>query len=202
MPLPLTVSCFSKIQIGLPFWYRLTRVVLDKGQLNGCVCVCKLLKTNKDTTFPETQHCITRYIQRRRLVCLARSTTVWRAPAVSPVLGRRQSRPSDEARSHCQCSLHARHMWAPRQSGSALRSSDNKSTHLTFRSRMSVRLPATNWQYRHIGKSHTVVWHSLLPVRQCGTHCWSVYATLPTALLFWLFSWNIPLLRVLMYAAH
>jgi len=31
MPLPLTVSCFSKIQIGLPFWYRLTRVVLEKG---------------------------------------------------------------------------------------------------------------------------------------------------------------------------
>jgi len=24
MPLPLTVSCFSKIQIGLRFWYRLT----------------------------------------------------------------------------------------------------------------------------------------------------------------------------------
>ena len=40
VPLPLTVSCFSKIQIGLPFWYRLTRVVLDKGPLNGCVCVC------------------------------------------------------------------------------------------------------------------------------------------------------------------
>ena len=40
MPLPLTVSCFSKIQIGLPFWYWLTRVVLDKGPLNGCVCVC------------------------------------------------------------------------------------------------------------------------------------------------------------------
>jgi len=35
MPLPLTVSCFSKIQIGLPFWYQLTWVVLDKGQLNG-----------------------------------------------------------------------------------------------------------------------------------------------------------------------
>ena len=33
MPLPLTVFCFSKIQ------YRLTRVVLDKGPLNGCVCV-------------------------------------------------------------------------------------------------------------------------------------------------------------------
>ena len=41
MPLPLTVSCFSKIQIGfLPFWYRLTWVVPDKGPLNGCVCVC------------------------------------------------------------------------------------------------------------------------------------------------------------------
>jgi len=40
MPLLLTVSCFSKIQIGLPFWYRLTRVVVDKGPLNGlCVCV-------------------------------------------------------------------------------------------------------------------------------------------------------------------
>ena len=39
MPLPLTVSCFSKIQIGLPFWYRLTWVVPEKGPLNGCVCV-------------------------------------------------------------------------------------------------------------------------------------------------------------------
>ena len=39
MPLPLTDSCFSKIQIGLPFWYRLTRVVPEKGPLNGCVCV-------------------------------------------------------------------------------------------------------------------------------------------------------------------
>jgi len=40
MPLPFTVSsCFSEIQIGLPYWYRLTWVVLDKGPLNGCVCV-------------------------------------------------------------------------------------------------------------------------------------------------------------------
>ena len=42
MPLPLTVSCFSKIEIGLPFWYRLTRVVPDKRPLNVCVCVCVL----------------------------------------------------------------------------------------------------------------------------------------------------------------
>ena len=40
MPLPLTVSCSSKIQIDLHFWYRLTRVVPVKGPLNGCVCVC------------------------------------------------------------------------------------------------------------------------------------------------------------------
>jgi len=40
MLLPLTVSCFSKIQIGFTFWYRLTRVVPEKGPLNGCVCVC------------------------------------------------------------------------------------------------------------------------------------------------------------------
>jgi len=39
MPLPLTVSCFSKIQIGLPFWYRLTWVVPEKGPLNGCACI-------------------------------------------------------------------------------------------------------------------------------------------------------------------
>ena len=45
MPLPLTVSCFSKIQIGFPFWYRLSRVVPDKRPLNGCVHVC----TNRHT---------------------------------------------------------------------------------------------------------------------------------------------------------
>jgi len=57
MPLPLTVSCFSKIQIGFTFLvpahpcsprqrvfkrvyvYQLTRVVPDIGPLNGCVCV-------------------------------------------------------------------------------------------------------------------------------------------------------------------
>jgi len=43
MPLPLTVSCFSKIQIGFTFWFRLTQVVPNKGPLNGCVCVCGLI---------------------------------------------------------------------------------------------------------------------------------------------------------------
>ena len=37
MPLTLTVSCFSKIQIGFAF---LIPVVLDKGPLNARVCVC------------------------------------------------------------------------------------------------------------------------------------------------------------------
>jgi len=40
MPLPLTVSRFSKIQTGFTFLYQLTRVVPEKGALNGCVCVC------------------------------------------------------------------------------------------------------------------------------------------------------------------
>jgi len=31
-----------KSRVVLPFWYRLTQVVLDKGPLNGCVCVCVL----------------------------------------------------------------------------------------------------------------------------------------------------------------
>ena len=42
MPLPLTVSCFGKIRLVLPFWYWywywLTQVVPEKGPLNGCVC--------------------------------------------------------------------------------------------------------------------------------------------------------------------
>jgi len=55
MPLPLTVSCFSKIQISLPFWYRLTWVVPEKGPLNVCVCdimffvfICRIGQLCKD----------------------------------------------------------------------------------------------------------------------------------------------------------
>jgi len=36
MPLPPIISCSSKIQNGSPFWCRLTQVVLEKRQLNGC----------------------------------------------------------------------------------------------------------------------------------------------------------------------
>ena len=35
-----------KSRLVLPFWYRLTRVVPEKGPLNGCVCVCFSLFMN------------------------------------------------------------------------------------------------------------------------------------------------------------
>ena len=55
MPLQLTVSCFSKSRLVLPFWYQLTQVVTDEGPLNGCVCECvckpELTRTNKWLTY-------------------------------------------------------------------------------------------------------------------------------------------------------
>jgi len=40
MPLPLTVSCFSKIQIGFTFLVLAHLGSPGNGPLNGCVCVC------------------------------------------------------------------------------------------------------------------------------------------------------------------
>jgi len=40
MHLPLTVSCFSKIQIGSTFLVPAHLGSPEKGQLNGCVCAC------------------------------------------------------------------------------------------------------------------------------------------------------------------
>jgi len=40
MPLPLTVSCFSKIQIGFTFLVLAYPGSPGKGPLNGCVRVC------------------------------------------------------------------------------------------------------------------------------------------------------------------
>jgi len=39
MPLPLTVSCFNKIQIGFTFLVLAHLGSPGKGPLNGCVCV-------------------------------------------------------------------------------------------------------------------------------------------------------------------
>ena len=40
MPLPLSVSCFSKIQIGFTFLVPAHLASPGKGPLNVCVCVC------------------------------------------------------------------------------------------------------------------------------------------------------------------
>jgi len=40
MPLPLTVSSFSKIKIGFSFLVPAHPGSPGKGPLNGCVCVC------------------------------------------------------------------------------------------------------------------------------------------------------------------
>jgi len=40
MPLPLTVSCLSKIQIGFTYLVPAHLSNPRKGPLNGCVCVC------------------------------------------------------------------------------------------------------------------------------------------------------------------
>jgi len=45
-PVPHHLACKKTewwgagVTVVLPFWYRLTRVVLEKGPLNGCTCVC------------------------------------------------------------------------------------------------------------------------------------------------------------------
>ena len=44
--LPLTVSCFSKIQIGFTFLVPAHPVILDKGPLNGCVCTGQPMLAN------------------------------------------------------------------------------------------------------------------------------------------------------------
>ena len=40
MPLPLTISCFSKIQIDFTFLLLAHPGSPGKRPLNGCVCVC------------------------------------------------------------------------------------------------------------------------------------------------------------------
>jgi len=48
---PSSCHCHSlslasvKSRLVLPFWYRLTQGVPEKGPLNGCVCVCTCVRT-------------------------------------------------------------------------------------------------------------------------------------------------------------
>jgi len=56
MPLPFTVCCFGNIQIGLPFWYRLTRVIPDKVKRaikQMCVCVQQTVSDIRVLRFEE-----------------------------------------------------------------------------------------------------------------------------------------------------
>ena len=45
-----------KSRLVLPFWYRLTQAVPEKGPLNGCVCVC-VWKTRKPRQILLTEFC-------------------------------------------------------------------------------------------------------------------------------------------------
>jgi len=46
MPLPLSVSCFTKIQIGFTFLVLAYPGSPGKGPLNGGVCVCAAIEIN------------------------------------------------------------------------------------------------------------------------------------------------------------
>ena len=50
MPLPLTVCCSSKIQIGFTFLVPAHPGSPGKGPLNGCVCVCVHLLDDRSIT--------------------------------------------------------------------------------------------------------------------------------------------------------
>ena len=50
-----------KSRLVLPFWYQLTRVILDKGPLNGCVCVCVCAITHDCDMHMLTGRCACEY---------------------------------------------------------------------------------------------------------------------------------------------
>jgi len=52
----IATSCLASVKsrLVLPFWYRLTWVVLEKGPLNGCVCVARRTRFCR-----HPQHCDT-----------------------------------------------------------------------------------------------------------------------------------------------
>jgi len=58
MPMPLTVSCFSKIQIGLTFLAPAHLGSPGKGPLNGCVWVCVCVLVISETGSPITGTCV------------------------------------------------------------------------------------------------------------------------------------------------
>jgi len=59
MPLPLTVSCFSKIQIGFTFLVPAYLGSPEKGPLNVCVCVCVVYETSSSVAAALIDYCFT-----------------------------------------------------------------------------------------------------------------------------------------------
>jgi len=57
MHLPLTVSCFSKIQIDSTFLVPAHLGSPEKGQLNGCVCVCVCVVSHHFPYFHDSFEC-------------------------------------------------------------------------------------------------------------------------------------------------
>jgi len=55
MPLPHTVSCFSKIQIGFTFLVPAHLRSPRKGPLNGCVCVCNSKSLGNRVVSPDEE---------------------------------------------------------------------------------------------------------------------------------------------------
>ena len=70
-----------KSRLALPFWYRLSRVVPDKGPLNGCVCVCVCYQNNviKHTYSGSS-------LVSRRLSCLSSANQSWLSCSVLKLL--------------------------------------------------------------------------------------------------------------------
>ena len=62
-PADATASCFSEIQMVLPFWYRLTWVVPDKGPLNGCMYLISNVPSYFNHDF--SIHCLLQGRQRK-----------------------------------------------------------------------------------------------------------------------------------------
>jgi len=66
MPLPPLSLASVKTRLVLPFWYRLTWVVLNKAPLNGCVCVCVCVCVGHTTSTQSVNCCCGCVACRRR----------------------------------------------------------------------------------------------------------------------------------------
>ena len=65
---PRRCQCYSlslasvKSRLVLPFWYRLTRVVSEKGLLNGCVCVLQREKKEQTDGWTDPWLCLLKHL--------------------------------------------------------------------------------------------------------------------------------------------